>query len=158
MYPVLSRIQPWLRNKLRSAESHFIEECQWSAHEEALALCSNQRLHQTVYFLNRDLTFMRELPVAYTDLVSKQLDRQTKLPGAVGSDTNCTKCYSNLYHNSSFRSQSAGILGREGSSTHNHNQVANVEMDQLLSSYLELDMECHVFLWGEILKIFTMLL
>ncbi|KDR19062.1 hypothetical protein L798_06418, partial [Zootermopsis nevadensis] len=60
MYPVLSRIRPWMRNKLRSAESHFIEECQWSAHEEALALCSNQRLHQTVYFLNRDLTFMRE--------------------------------------------------------------------------------------------------
>ena len=24
-------------------------------------LCSNQRLHQTVYFLNRDLTFMREV-------------------------------------------------------------------------------------------------
>lgn len=60
MYPVLSRIQPWMRNKLRNAEGHFIEECQWSAHEEALALCSNQRLHQTVYFLNRDLTFMRE--------------------------------------------------------------------------------------------------
>jgi len=60
MYPVLSRIQPWMRNKLRNAEGRFIEECQWSAHEEALALCSNQRLHQTVYFLNRDLTFMRE--------------------------------------------------------------------------------------------------
>lgn len=46
-----------------SLQSRFIEECQWSAHEEALALCSNQRLHQTVYFLNRDLTFMREVIV-----------------------------------------------------------------------------------------------
>nr|CAD7198050.1 unnamed protein product [Timema douglasi] len=60
MYPVFSRIRPWMRDKLRSAENHFIEECQWSAHEEALMLCTSQRLHQTVYFLNRDLTFMRE--------------------------------------------------------------------------------------------------
>lgn len=60
MYPVMSRIHPWMRSKLRNAEGNFIEECQWSAHEEALALCSNQRLHQTVYFLNRDLAFMRE--------------------------------------------------------------------------------------------------
>ncbi|XP_068087135.1 uncharacterized protein [Anabrus simplex] len=60
MYPVLSRIQPWMRDKLRDAESHFIEECQWSAHEEALALCAKQNLHQTVYFLNRDLSFMRD--------------------------------------------------------------------------------------------------
>ena len=46
-------------------QGRFIEECQWSAHEEALALCSNQRLHQTVYFLNRDLTFMREVIIWY---------------------------------------------------------------------------------------------
>jgi hypothetical protein len=46
-------------------QGRFIDECQWSAHEEALALCSNQRLHQTVYFLNRDLTFMREVIVCY---------------------------------------------------------------------------------------------
>lgn len=60
MYPVMSRIQPWMRDKLRNAEAHFIEECQWSAHEEALALCSKMNLHQTVYFLNRDLSFMRD--------------------------------------------------------------------------------------------------
>ena len=46
-------------------QGRFIEECQWSAHEEALALCSNQRLHQTVYFLSRDLTFMREVIICY---------------------------------------------------------------------------------------------
>ncbi|XP_046394390.1 uncharacterized protein LOC124162073 isoform X1 [Ischnura elegans] len=60
MYPVLSRIQPWMRDKLRSAEMHFIEECQWGAHEEALLLCKKQQLSQTMYFLSRDLTFMRE--------------------------------------------------------------------------------------------------
>ncbi|XP_063981609.1 uncharacterized protein LOC135164835 isoform X2 [Diachasmimorpha longicaudata] len=59
-HPVLSRIGPWMRDRMREAESHFIEECQWSAHEEALSLCSLQNLQQTVYFLNRDLTFMRE--------------------------------------------------------------------------------------------------
>ncbi|KAK9508814.1 hypothetical protein O3M35_006279 [Rhynocoris fuscipes] len=59
-HPVRSRIGPWLRDRLRNAEEAFIEECKWSAHEEALILCNNQHLNQTVYFLNRDLTFMKE--------------------------------------------------------------------------------------------------
>ncbi|XP_043281763.1 uncharacterized protein [Venturia canescens] len=59
-HPVLSRIGPWMRDRMREAEANFIEECEWSAHEEALSLCSLQNLQQTVYFLNRDLTFMRE--------------------------------------------------------------------------------------------------
>ncbi|XP_051167467.1 uncharacterized protein LOC127285474 isoform X1 [Leptopilina boulardi] len=59
-HPVLSRIGPWMRDRMREAEANFIDECEWSAHEEALALCSQQNLQQTVYFLNRDLTFMRE--------------------------------------------------------------------------------------------------
>lgn len=60
-HPVLSRIQPWMRDRMREAEENFIEECEWSAHEEAFALCSHQNLTQTVYFLNRDLTFMKEV-------------------------------------------------------------------------------------------------
>ncbi|KAK0162025.1 hypothetical protein PV327_008401 [Microctonus hyperodae] len=59
-HPVLSRIGPWIRDRMREAEANFIDECEWSAHEEALSLCSLQNLQQTVYFLNRDLTFMRE--------------------------------------------------------------------------------------------------
>ncbi|XP_058795012.1 uncharacterized protein LOC131666391 isoform X2 [Phymastichus coffea] len=59
-HPVLSRIGPWMRDRMREAEAKFIEECEWSAHEEALALCNQQNLQQTSYFLNRDLTFMRE--------------------------------------------------------------------------------------------------
>lgn len=61
MHPVLCRIRPWMRDKLRKAEAKFIEECQWSAHEEALLLCNSHHLSQTVYFLNRDLTFMKEV-------------------------------------------------------------------------------------------------
>lgn len=60
-HPVLSRIGPWMRDRMREAEANFIDECEWSAHEEALALCSQQNLQQTSYFLNRDLTFMREV-------------------------------------------------------------------------------------------------
>ncbi|XP_014469880.1 PREDICTED: uncharacterized protein LOC106741940 isoform X2 [Dinoponera quadriceps] len=59
-HPVLSRIRPWMRDRMREAEENFIEECEWSAHEEALVLCSSQNLQQTIYFLNRDLTFMKE--------------------------------------------------------------------------------------------------
>lgn len=60
-HPVLARIGPWMRDRLREAEASFVEECEWSAHEEALALCGQQNLQQTMYFLNRDLTFMREV-------------------------------------------------------------------------------------------------
>ncbi|XP_076755097.1 uncharacterized protein LOC143425638 isoform X1 [Xylocopa sonorina] len=59
-HPVLSRIEPWMRDRMREVEEKFIEECEWSAHEEALTLCTHQNLQQTVYFLNRDLTFMKE--------------------------------------------------------------------------------------------------
>ncbi|CAH0564403.1 unnamed protein product [Brassicogethes aeneus] len=59
-HPVLSRITPWLRSRLRSAEQKFSMDNQWSGHEGALALCSAQKLNQTVYFLNRDLAFMKE--------------------------------------------------------------------------------------------------
>lgn len=60
-HPVLSRIEPWMRDKMYEAEANFIEQCEWSAHEEALSLCSQHNLQQTVYFLNRDLTFMKEV-------------------------------------------------------------------------------------------------
>ncbi|KAJ8933549.1 hypothetical protein NQ318_002807 [Aromia moschata] len=60
IHPVLSRIGPWLRSRLRTAEYKFSQENQWSAHEEALALCNSQKLYQTVYFLNRDLAFMKD--------------------------------------------------------------------------------------------------
>ena len=50
-------------------QAHFIAESQWSAHEEALALCTAHSLHQAVYFLHRDLIFMREMdPVLRKEL------------------------------------------------------------------------------------------
>ncbi|CAG0922066.1 unnamed protein product [Notodromas monacha] len=59
-YLLLSRIKKWMEEKLREAEELFIKENQWSAHEEALNLCREHGLHQTAYFLSRDLTFMRD--------------------------------------------------------------------------------------------------
>ncbi|XP_044759110.1 uncharacterized protein LOC123316901 [Coccinella septempunctata] len=60
MHPVLSRVEPWLQFRLGNTEIKFVQENQWSTHEEALNLCNSQKLVQTVYFLNRDLTFMKE--------------------------------------------------------------------------------------------------
>ncbi|EDW68148.2 uncharacterized protein Dvir_GJ24558 [Drosophila virilis] len=59
-HSVLSRVAPWLRSKLRHAEQHKLYKCAWSAHEEALKMCSQHNLHQTAYFLSRDLAFMKE--------------------------------------------------------------------------------------------------
>lgn len=44
-----------------SCRTKFSIENQWSAHEEALSLCNAEKLHQTVYYLNRDLAFMKEV-------------------------------------------------------------------------------------------------
>ena len=60
-HPVLSLIEPWMRDRMREAETRFIDDYEFSAHEEALKLCRFQNLQQTVYFLHRDLTFMREV-------------------------------------------------------------------------------------------------
>ncbi|XP_050538538.1 uncharacterized protein LOC126903976 isoform X2 [Daktulosphaira vitifoliae] len=77
-YPVLSRIGPWIREKQRVAEERFIQECQWSAHEEALTLCKEYKLHQAVYFLQRDLTFMRERePVLVKELKNVKISTRT---------------------------------------------------------------------------------
>ncbi|KAI5698798.1 hypothetical protein M8J76_013141 [Diaphorina citri] len=51
---ILARIGAWLRQELRQTEARFIEENKWSAHEEALALCTAHNLPQTLYFLQRD--------------------------------------------------------------------------------------------------------
>ncbi|GIX77959.1 uncharacterized protein CEXT_493501 [Caerostris extrusa] len=60
LYPVLSRVKPWVQEKLKLAEEDFILDHRWDAHEEALALCRQNHLEQTSYFLQRDLSFMRE--------------------------------------------------------------------------------------------------
>lgn len=60
-YPVLSRIAPWMRNKLRLAESNRMNKTIFAAHEEALKICLKHNLQQTVYFLNRDLAFLRDV-------------------------------------------------------------------------------------------------
>lgn len=59
-------------------QERFTEECQWSAHEEALLLSNNQHLQQAVYFLHRDLTFMKEvtLYIACKEETSVKLERQ----------------------------------------------------------------------------------
>ncbi|XP_059610904.1 uncharacterized protein LOC132257878 isoform X1 [Phlebotomus argentipes] len=60
VHPVLSRVAPWLRSRLSSAELSKLTKTTWSAHEEALKGCSKHNLQQTAYFLNRDMVFMKE--------------------------------------------------------------------------------------------------
>ncbi|XP_037093776.1 uncharacterized protein LOC119113590 [Pollicipes pollicipes] len=77
-HPVRWRIPAWVRHQFRTAESRFVLEHQWSAHEEALALCKEHSLHQTAYFLLRDLAFMKERePVLLKEL------RRVKAPTRV---------------------------------------------------------------------------
>lgn len=59
-HPVLSRVTPWLRTKLRTLESSKMSKSVWVAHEEAIRICVKHNLQQTSYFLSRDLSFMKE--------------------------------------------------------------------------------------------------
>ena len=44
-------------------QEDFSKQNQWIAHEEAIELCRNDHLDQAVYFLLRDLIFMRDVSV-----------------------------------------------------------------------------------------------
>lgn len=59
-HPILSRVAPWLRSKQNAAVSLKMQDSTWSAHEEAITECEKHNLQQTMYFLNRDLTFTKE--------------------------------------------------------------------------------------------------
>lgn len=59
-HPVLSRVAPWLRTKLRNLETSRNLKTTWSAHEEAIDGCTKHNLQQSAYFLTRDLAFMKE--------------------------------------------------------------------------------------------------
>lgn len=60
-HPVLSRISPWLRAKLEAGEQSKLSKITWGAHEEALKIAQKHNLHQSVYFLTRDMAFMKEV-------------------------------------------------------------------------------------------------
>lgn len=86
-HPVLSRVAPWLRTKLRAAETSKLSKSTWSGHEEALKICAKHNLQQTSYFLNRDLAFMKERePVLLKELRhAKQPTRSFQWPCRIWS-------------------------------------------------------------------------
>lgn len=73
-YPVRSRIPQWLNERLEEFRSDFISQNQWSAHTQVIDECKQQHLEQTVYFLHRDLIFMRDRE----HVLKKELSRVKK--------------------------------------------------------------------------------
>lgn len=73
-YPVRSRISKWLNERLEEFRNDFISQNQWSAHQQAIDDCKQQGLEQTVYFLHRDLIFMRDRE----HVLKKELSRVKK--------------------------------------------------------------------------------
>lgn len=59
-YPVKSRITAWKNEQLQRFEEEFINQNLWSAHEIAISLCEEQQQKQAIYFLRRDLNFIKE--------------------------------------------------------------------------------------------------
>ena len=46
-----------------------MKQNQWVGHEEAVELCRNENLDQAVYFLQRDLIFMRDVSIKDSESV-----------------------------------------------------------------------------------------
>lgn len=60
-HSIFSRIAPWLADQLAATHATLMEQHKWRPHEHALALCRQHNLPQHAYFLQRDLSFMREV-------------------------------------------------------------------------------------------------
>ena len=60
-HSIFSRISPWLADQLAATHATLMEQHKWRPHEHALALCRQNNLPQHAYFLQRDLSFMREV-------------------------------------------------------------------------------------------------
>ncbi|KAK8396821.1 hypothetical protein O3P69_005057 [Scylla paramamosain] len=68
-HSIFSRITPWLADQLAATHATLMEQHKWRPHEHALALCRQNNLPQHAYFLQRDLSFMRERePVLLNEL------------------------------------------------------------------------------------------
>ena len=55
-------------------QSEFVRANQWEPHEEAIEACRRENLLQAAYFLQRDMTFMKDVrtPVLrWIQLISK---------------------------------------------------------------------------------------
>ncbi|GFN98384.1 gmk_0 protein, partial [Plakobranchus ocellatus] len=59
-FPIKSRISTWMRRQIQDFEQEFSRQNVWTAHEDAISLCEEEGLAQAVYFLRRDLNFIKE--------------------------------------------------------------------------------------------------
>ncbi|CAG5132948.1 unnamed protein product, partial [Candidula unifasciata] len=59
-YPIKSRISTWMTEQIHAFEREFVRQNLWTVHEEAISMCEEDGLQQTVYFLRRDLNFIKE--------------------------------------------------------------------------------------------------
>ncbi|KAH9503994.1 hypothetical protein Btru_067508 [Bulinus truncatus] len=70
-YPIKSQIDTWVKEQIQTFEKDFVRQNLWTAHEEAISLCEEEGLDQTVYFLRRDLNFIKEREA----VLRKELER-----------------------------------------------------------------------------------
>lgn len=58
--PLLSLVKPWMDKQSNDIKVKLIKEYRWKCHEEAIEACRKKSLDQFVYFLSRDLAFLKE--------------------------------------------------------------------------------------------------
>ena len=50
---------------LHQHQSEFVRANQWAPHEEAIETCRRENLLQAAYFLQRDMTFMKDVSMTF---------------------------------------------------------------------------------------------
>jgi len=58
--PLLSLVKRWMDKQLNDVKVKLMKEYRWRCHEEAIEACRKKSLDQFVYFLSRDLAFLKE--------------------------------------------------------------------------------------------------
>ncbi len=75
-HPILSRIQSWVKRKVKEEEEAYHREHRWDGHRRAIDVCKRKGLNASAYFLTRDMTFRKDRE----PVLKKELLKEDKKP------------------------------------------------------------------------------
>lgn len=72
-HPIKSKINRWMERKLFEERLTYIHRHEWDAHQLSIEQCKALGNQQAAYFIQRDLTFRKEVTKSMTFLFDIQV-------------------------------------------------------------------------------------
>lgn len=60
-HPIKSKISRWMNRQLLQERLNYVHQHEWDAHQQAIEQCKALGNHQAAYFIQRDLTFRKDV-------------------------------------------------------------------------------------------------